>query len=125
MGFGLLQLWSAVLILLNAKKDINIRELLGDGGLFFFATSVVASGGLLLIERKRLGTPEILFSLVAMLTVAAPCLLLYGAVSAGQVGNSKAVPFPFSNLMPAQIGLAVWALAYAMFAAARTKQFSK
>ncbi len=58
---GLVQLWVLYLILVTQSKNPDLHVLLGDGGLFFFATSLTFNSFLALVEKNTLrpGTSDL------------------------------------------------------------------
>jgi hypothetical protein len=49
---GLLQLWVLIVVLKALHQPIEVKRLLGDGGLFFFSTSLAIGSALTLWDQK-------------------------------------------------------------------------
>lgn len=118
---GLLQLWILWLILAVAlNKSVGAGELLGDGGLFFFSTSVTASSFLLLIDQHPLkaGTSDFNVTLLLVGTVGVSAVVVYAAVMSANFGTSN----PFREYLGPQLACAIAAFVYAFYVAVRTGQ---
>lgn len=121
--FGLLQLW----IVLVVGKSPSFGQLFGDGGVFFFATSLLVSSTLSLLDRGllRAGSAELTITFV----VAAPTFLLaivtYSAIVSGQFSSATPSLTPFASKAWHQIASGAVATIYAIFTAIRTGQLAK
>ncbi len=124
---GLLQLWIVVLIVTIVKgQAIDIGKLLGDGGLLFFATSVLVASILLLMEkgdlRRRAADRNVLLLSVIIFVTA---VVVYASVVPDHLVTSQPQPAPFAKLVWPQLLCSVGALALAFFVGVRTGQFKK
>lgn len=118
---GLLQVWALWLILVvGLDKSVGAAELLSDGGLFFFTTSVAVSSFLLLIDQHDLkaGTADLNITLVVAVFVGLPAVVVYTAVMSANFGTSN----PFKNYLLPQLVCAAAAFSYAFYVAVRTGQ---
>jgi len=119
---GLAQVWLLYVALLARHKEHNLPALLGDGGLFFFTTSLTATSALMLFERlpRRPTSWDLTWTLV----VLGVCLCAVVYYTAVLLDNLKVVA-PFHDHVSAQLACALMAFLYALFAAARTGYFRK
>ncbi len=120
---GLLQLWVLWLILASVSQPPSYGDLLGDGGLFFFATSLFATSLLTLVDQYSLrpGSADFNITLVSVLSVIVPAVAVYASVLTSNLGN----PSPFSGHVASQLSCASAAFAYAGYVAVRTGQLHK
>jgi len=120
---ALLQVWVLYIALTSLGKEHTLGVLLGDGGLFFFATSLTVSSVLILLAESpsRLSMVDIIFTLFATLGGLVTAIIVYTAVLTNNLGTAA----PFHDHTGPQISCAVLALAYAFFAAGRTGYFSR
>src|SRR5712692_7327809 len=79
---GLVQIWILCVFLATQGKQYDIGLLLGDGGLFFFATSLTVSSLLVFLEQSRARRSPIdnLFTLLAIMAVLMVSVVVYTAV---------------------------------------------
>lgn len=119
---GLIQLWILFLILLATNKDWSITNLLGDGGLFFFATGLTFNSLLVLMDKRdlRAGSSDLNVSLLTCLAVGGVSLVFYTAV----LSQGTKVPDPFGGHILPQLSCAALAVVYAFYVAVRTGYFS-
>jgi hypothetical protein len=118
---GLLQVWVLWLILaVGLNKPVGLAALLGDGGLFFFSTSITVSSFLLLIDRHSLkvGTADLNVTLVLAGAAALSAVVMYTSVMSANFGSAN----PFKDLLFPQIACATAAFTYAFYVAVRTGQ---
>lgn len=119
---GLLQIW-ALLFILNLKEyRINVGEVLGDGGLFFFTTSLIIGSAITLYEYNpiKLGSIDFNISLIVFIIIFLPALFRYVVVlSGGGLTDSN----PFSGFVFDQIAFASAAFGYWFFTGLRTGLF--
>ncbi|MCK4785069.1 MAG: hypothetical protein KAV87_15060 [Desulfobacteraceae bacterium] len=121
--FSLLQLW-VLLVFLNRKDiPIQLKEVLGGGGLFFFATSLCVSSAVSLHDFRPMKIGG--FNLIVTLIVCAMVLwmVIHYAVALTDVGMTAANPFGENVQM--QIGCALAAFLYWFFAGSRSNLFIK
>lgn len=121
---GLLQLW-VLLIALNAIGHvIDFSELLGDGGLFFFATSLSVGSAISLFDHRpiKVGSTDFNVILICCVGVLVMVVVYYAAVLSGD-GMSAAKPFRNHALF--QIACALTAMGYWFYAGHRTGLFVK
>lgn len=122
---GLLQLWVLVAILNASGTDISLPDLLADGGLFFFSTSLVAGSAITLLDTNGIKVGDLDF-LVTLLVCAA--LFFLGVItyttvmSATLEEGGNAV---FKQHMKDQILCALIALLYWVYSGKRTGLFVK
>lgn len=119
--FGLLQVWALWLILVfGLGKPVAVGELLGDGGLFFFATSVTVSSFLVLTNKYslRFGKPDLNVTLILAGSTAFAAVVIYASVMSARFGTAN----PFKEQLWPQLACAVAALVYALYVAVRTGQ---
>ena len=119
---GLLQIWVLLLILNLKEYRINVGEVLGDGGLFFFTTSLIIGSAITLHDHNpiKLGSIDFNISLIAFIIIFLPALFCYVVVlSDGGLTD----PNPFSSLVFHQIAYASAAFGYWFFTGLRTGLF--
>lgn len=120
---GVFQLWVIVLVLLAMKKTPDIDVLLGDGGLFFFTTSLLATSGLKLFEKQATDRRDIICSVVVGLVVFVPAIVFYSVVMAMHFNHPSVEGSPFAGMVWPQFGCGFVAVAYAVYVAVRTGMF--
>lgn len=111
---GLLQLWILFMVLLAIGHPIRISEILGDGGLFFFSTSLLTNSMLSLADFKpiKFGSKEFIVTLLALLGVILPVIVYYTAILSN---GGLSEPRPFGDIVPLQIGCLLGAVVYWFF----------
>ncbi|MGP8048983.1 MAG: hypothetical protein ACLPYB_00095 [Desulfobaccales bacterium] len=114
VGGGLLQLWVLVLIIVNTGGKLNIGSLLGDGGLFFFATTLAFHSFLILIDHEplRIGSSNLNITLLLVGPVMVTSMVTYASVLSIALGK---IILPFSNHLAPQIICSLCALTYAFY----------
>ena len=119
---GLVQLWVLVLVLLAKGQAPSIPVLLGDGGLFFFATSLTFSSFLALAEKYNLktGTWDLNMTIGLGGSVALAAVVFYSVV----LSQGTAAPTPLSGHVLPQISCAAAALVYTFYVSVRVGYFS-
>lgn len=127
---SLLQLWLLALVLLVVTRAApSLSILLGKGGLFFFATSLVASSVLNLADKHPLssGTADFNMTMFVGALAALGAVATYTSVLTQAQVASPQLQAPFSDpeWIWAQIGCATAALMYALYVAVRTGRFLK
>lgn len=118
---GLLQVWALWLILVfGLGKPVEVGELLGDGGLFFFSTSVTVTSFLVLINRYslRAGKVDLNVTLYLAGSTAFSAVAVYTSVMSASFGTAN----PFKEQLMPQLACAGAALIYAFYVAVRTGQ---
>jgi len=121
---GLLQLWILVMILLAIGHPVSIAEILGDGGLFFFATSLVVNSWLSLADYEPMivGKKDFNITFLCFFGVVIPVIAYYTAIlSNGGLDQIR----PFGDFVPLQISCLVGAIAYWIYSGIRTGLFVK
>ena len=105
---------------------IDIGKLLGDGGLLFFATSVLVASIVLLMQkgnlRRRADDRNVL---LMSLIIFVSAIVVYASVVPDQLVAVKPQAAPFANLVWPQLAISVGALVLAFFVGVRTGQFKK
>lgn len=121
---GLLQLWVLLMVLNATGYVIDFREFLGDGGLFFFATSLSAGSAISLFDHRpiKVGTSDFNVTLICLFGILVIAVSYYAAVLSGD-GMSAAKPF--SNHAPVQIACTLMAIGYWVYVGRRTGLFVK
>lgn len=125
IGLGLLQLWFIMIVLLvKDDEPIKIGELLGDGGLFFFSTSLTVSSALSLFDYRPMkpGTVDINFSLLTAIPVL---LIASGWFIAVVSKNGLSTPNPFQSHVEIQIACCTLAIVYWYFVGKRIGLFTE
>jgi hypothetical protein len=113
---GLAQVWLLYFVLLNMGKEHDVSAILGDGGLYFFATSLTASSALVYFEHKPTNTVPWDWT-CTILAIAASMV----SVAATHPG----VPSPFRDQSLPQITCAAVSFVYSTFVAQRTGYFAR
>lgn len=119
---GLLQLWLLYGILAYFGKDRTVAVLLGDGGVFFFATSLTATSLLVFFAdyAKHPSHSDLLVT-VGALVGGGVAIFYYTLILSNRLGNAE----PFKQYWPIQVFCAAIAFSYAVFVSARTGYFSR
>jgi hypothetical protein len=120
---GLLQVWVLYVALASLGRAHSVAVLLGDGGLFFFSTSLTVNGILLLLSESinKLSSWDVTITGLAIIGSLVSSIVVYIAVLVG-TGLSAS---PFRDHVPAQLVCASVALAYAFYVGARTGYFGR
>jgi hypothetical protein len=122
---GLVQVWLLYVVLYALGRDHSLPILLGDGGLFFFTTSLTATSALVLFEKIP-GKPspwDLLFTVLIIATCAGASVY-YMTIFTG-VAHLELTGLPFKTHVRPQLTCAFAAFAYAFFALGRTGYFSR
>jgi len=120
---GLLQVWVLYLALSSMGKEHSLAVLLGDGGLFFFSTSLVVNSILILLAESP-GKPsatDLGITGMAVVGSLVTSIVVYTVVLTSRLGSVA----PFHDHIGAQISCTVVALIYAFFVGVRTGYFGK
>ena len=82
IGGGLLQLWALIMVLNANGYPVEISELLGDGGLFFFATSLVVGSSISLFDYRpiKVGNKDFNITMITLAGILVPVLIYYSTV---------------------------------------------
>jgi hypothetical protein len=117
---GLLQLWVLWITLFTKAVEENISgptfaQLIGDGVLFFFATSLVFSSFLTLVDSRslKLGSADLNLSLVVIALVLLLATVTYVSVLTSAKAEQNNLPFETHWLQ--QVICAFAAVAYACY----------
>ncbi len=124
---GVLQLWILGLLVLTSlvpqpPGGVSLAQVLGDGGLFFFATTLTVSSGLTLLDalRPRVGDRDFTITLIVCPLVLFFAVTVYAAVHAKSFGHD---PLPFQSHVLPQIACMLFALGYWFYVGIRTGWF--
>ncbi len=120
---GLLQVWVLYGALAVLGKDHSVGVILGDGGLFFFATSLTVNAILMMFSEgsAKIGPIDVTFTLFAIVGGLVMSAVFYGVI---MTSNLEAVS-PFHDQVGPQVSCALLAFAYALYTSVRTGYFSK
>lgn len=115
---GLAQLWCLYFVLLALDRPFKFGQLLGDGGLFFFATSLGVSSYLTLSGKRRVrpGSSDFNISFVAAFAIGVPAVTTYSSVLTANLGAVS----PFESHVLPQICVAFASLSYSIYVGVRT-----
>ena len=118
---GLLQVWVLYLALATIGKEHNLPVLLGDGGLFFFSTSLIVNSTLVLLAQApgKLSTVDIVFIVLTIAGSLIGSIVVYAVVLTTRLGTVA----PFHDHIGAQLSCACAALVFAFFVGVRTGYF--
>ena len=122
---GLVQVWLLYIVLCAQGRDHSLPILLGDGGLFFFTTSLTATSALVLFENIP-GKPnswDLVFTILIVATCVAASVYYMTVFTAS--ANPELAGLPFKSHVRPQLTCAFCAFAYAFFASGRTGYFSR
>jgi hypothetical protein len=120
---GLLQVWVLYLALASLGRPHTVAVLLGDGGLFFFSTSLTVNSILVLLSESKSKPSSIDITLtgVAIFGSLVASIVVYIAV----LVSTDVSPAPFHDHVLPQVMCAAVALAYAVYAGVRTGYFGR
>lgn len=123
--FGsLLQLWVLALMLNATNLPIAFPELLGNGGLFFFATSLAVGSALSLFDHYpvKIGSIDFLFTFF----LAGPLMLVVVVYYTATMSNGGfGTVHPFKSYVTLQLGCSAMAMVYWFYSGLRTGLFVK
>lgn len=125
---SLIQIWALGLILWSSNKPVEVKTLLGDGGVFFFALTLIAISGFTLADKvgsMKKGTADLNITGCAVLFCCLPSILLYASVTSQNISQNPPTANPFGDKWPVQIICALLAVAYAFYAEMRTGSLTK
>lgn len=82
VGGGLLQLGAFIMVLHANGHSVTVIEVLGDGGLFFFATSLFAGSTISLFDKLQVevGKKDFNITMLSLIGIFFPALTYYSAV---------------------------------------------
>lgn len=124
IGGSLLQLWVLMLILKATNNPVTTGQLLGDGGLFFFASSLAVGSAISLIDNCKIVFGNIDFIMTLLICFGLIIIVVaYYASILTNVGFDE--PDPFANNIRLQIGCAFCAIAYWFYSGVRIGLFTK
>lgn len=114
VGGGLLQLWVLYLMAIATGTAPTLGELLGDGGLYFFATSLSFSSFVSLSSSTpiKFGTNHFNVTILLVGPVTLLAVVMYISVLSGAVGQQAS---PFSNHILSQLGCTFASLVYGLY----------
>ena len=121
--FSLLQLWVLLAVLHGKGIPIELKEVLGRGGLFFFATSLFISSAVSLYDFRHLKIGSFNFIVTLIVCAMGLWMVIYYAVVLTDVGMTAANPF--GGKLRMQIGSALVAFLYWFFAGVNSNLFIK
>lgn len=119
---GLLQVWIRIIVTTAKNLPIEPREILGCGGLFFFATTLCVSSGIYLHNKHPMKIGSVDFNATLAVHGIAFCTAIYYASVLTTVGMKPVIPFGKETIP--QIGFVSIALIYWFYAGLRTKLFT-
>lgn len=125
---SLIQVWALGLILWATNKSVEIKSLLGDGGVFFFALTLVAISGFTLADKAgamKKGSADLNITGLAILFCSVPSILLYASVTSQNLSQVPPSANPFGEKWPVQVVCALLAVSYAFYAEMRTGSLTK
>ncbi|MCH7575693.1 MAG: hypothetical protein IIA59_11280 [Candidatus Marinimicrobia bacterium] len=124
IGVGLLQIWVLLMVLQANGHPAHIEEILGGGGLFFFATSIVVGSALSLFDYSppKIGSLDFNMSAICCGVVLLVTVVYYTEVLSG---GGVAEPNPFSKHVVQQLFCTSVALWYWYYSGRRTGLFVK
>lgn len=124
IGGSLLQIWILLLALSAINRPVTSGVIFGQGGLFFFATSMVFTSlaALLASGPVRFGTADFNITLLIVGPITLLVAVVYSSVLSGPMGTDAN---PFEAHRSAQLACAFAAVAYAFFVAQKTEIFRR
>ncbi len=124
---GLLQVWVVIIVLLSSGKPVDFQNVIGNGGLFFFSTSLVVGSALNLFDKNpiKLGTVDFNMTMMLCGMVLFLAVSFYMAVLFG-IESQNAKPFSGSKIhLLTQILCALCAISYWCFVCVRRGMFNR
>ncbi len=125
IAFGPIQLWILLLVLnTTSRGTITIGTILGDGGLFFYATTVAVGSAISLFDKKqfKIGSSDFNVTLICCIAPLIVIVIYYSSILT-QTGLST--PRPFNACIFQQLGCTLMALIYWLYVGTRTGLFVK
>lgn len=123
--FSLLQLWVLLVVMIAKHIPIELGEVLGGGGLFFFATSIYVSSAVNLHDFQPMKIGCFNFIVTLIVCGIGIMMVIYYAVVLTDVGMKAANPFGEKLRIQIQIGCALVAFLYWFFSGVRSNLFIK
>ena len=123
-GAGLLQLWILLLLLYLKGNPPSAAELLGDGGLYFFSTSLAFSSFVALTNHASIKFGDLHFNVTAIMLfpIIIIAIVAYVSVLSDKIGIAAA---PFSNHLLSQFSCLILASIYGFYVATVTGVFKR
>jgi hypothetical protein len=124
IGGGLMQLWVLLLVLKANGHPLLLKDLLGDGGLFFFATSLAVGSSISLFDSHKLviGNADCNITLIVCGGVVLLAVIYYASTLSS---SSPRVAAPFAKHIGLQLGCCCAAVVYWYYTGVRTGLFTK
>lgn len=124
VGGGLLQLWVLIIILNVKNGSIEVAQLLGDGGLFFFSTSLAVGSAISLFDKR---VPKIGSHYFNVTVIVCGGILFFAVTYYVSVLSDDGLKEdrPFAEYMLLQIGCSIAAVAYWFYMGICTGLFTK
>lgn len=125
---SLTQVWALALILWATGKPVDLKTLLGDGGVFFFALTLVAVSAFDLADKGgalKKGSMDLNITGIAVVLCSMPSILLYASITSKNLALATPAANPFSDRWPVQVACATIAIAYSFYAEMRTGSLTK
>lgn len=122
IGGSLLQLWILLIVLATNNHAIDIKQILGDGGLFFFSTSLCVASALNLFDYQPTTVGKLDFNMTLLICggIFILTVVYYTSVLSG---SKEQIPNPFSDYCLLQVGCALTSIGYWFFTGLRTGLF--
>lgn len=122
IGGSLLQFWVLLVVLDVKGYPIQAKEVFGDGGLFFFASSLSVGSALNLFDKRPMiiGKQDFIVTFLICGGILFFVVAYYAAVLSG---GGPATAKPFGDHLLIQFGCALAAVAYWFFTGLRTGMF--
>ncbi len=124
VGGGLLQIWVILGVVLYQGDSITLSEILADGGLLFFSSSLISASAIHLFDHQKpdAGSIDTLFSIVTIGLVFIITIVFYTAsLASGEFAGARS----FSDHINTQLACVGMAISYWIFCGFRTGLFVK
>lgn len=125
--FGLLQLWILPLIVILLGRPLDLLEILADGSLLFFATSLSYASFFTILgspDKYSANRPPLTISVFVVFLISAIAVSTYTIAYVSQhSGTASSFSFSLLTYVVIQIVCAIVAVCYSIYAAAITKAF--
>jgi hypothetical protein len=124
---GLLQLWVLIAVLKALEQPIEVKRLLGDGGLFFFSTSLAIGSALTLWDQKSTNKND---EELLLWTIIFPGSIFFLTVAwtvaiMAKDGLTAQYPFQKSDSIILQIACTLAAITYWFITGLATDMFKR
>ncbi len=123
LGGGLLQLWILCFMKFQSEHMLNPSQILGDGALYFFSTSLAFSSFVTLSSFAPIKFGGIHFNCTLLLVMPLTFWSVVDYVSI--LSKSTKELYPFSNHLTPQICCVIAALVYAFYVCLVTGLFEE